>query len=90
MEKIWMVSQESNVDGEIMFHVVPCASKETAQRVFENSKKEIMSEGHFSKLSDDDIKEYCFINEGENRFFINDETDDYYEDLYMYEEDVQF
>ena len=40
MDKIWLVTQESNVDGEILFNVTPCATEEVAKKVFEQLKKE--------------------------------------------------
>ena len=32
-EKVWLVKQESNVDGKILFNVTPCKDKETAAKV---------------------------------------------------------
>lgn len=39
MEKIWLVTHESCVDGEHLYDVTPCICKETAIAVM-NTKKE--------------------------------------------------
>jgi hypothetical protein len=35
MEKIWLFTQESNIDGEIYFNVVPCKDEATAKKLLE-------------------------------------------------------
>jgi hypothetical protein len=35
LQRVYMVIQESNVDGEILFNAVPCTSKETAKGLSE-------------------------------------------------------
>jgi len=90
MDKIWIVTQESNVDGEILFNVVPCATKEVAKKVFEQLKKETLSNGHFGDYNDllgtDD--EYEVYEDKEDEFFIDDPCDEYYENILMYEKEI--
>lgn len=92
MEKIWLVTQESSVDGEIYINATPCATKERAKKEYEKSKKEVFTSGHFARLAKEDIEEYCDIEEcGDDdykRYCIMDNTDSYYEEIKMFEEEV--
>ena len=55
MEKVWVVTQESNVDGEIHFHVVVCKDKETALETMEEKKKWLReNHSHFKNYEKDD------------------------------------
>ena len=81
LQRIYMVIQESNVDGEILFNAVPCTSMETAKAVLAQEKHTILHESHhFSNLTEDDMEE-MEVEEDEERFYINDPCDDYYEDI---------
>lgn len=81
LQRVYMVIQESNVDGEILFNAVPCTSMETAKAVLAQEKHTILHESHhFANLTEDDM-EYMEVEEDEERFYINDTTDDYYEDI---------
>lgn len=85
LTKSYLVVQESNVDGEILVNVVPCASLEIAKRVLRDEKNTILKESHhFSNLSEDDM-EYIDMEETDTSFYINDNTDDYYEDIKIVE-----
>ena len=92
MDKIWLVTRETSVDGEIYFYVGPCATKEKAQEVFAETKNDVFSTGHFADLTEEDIKEYCDIEENPNGdcpyFSIIDNTDSYYDVIKMYEEEI--
>ncbi len=86
--KIWLVQQESNVDGEIIVNSVPCGSLETARKVLQDEKNTILNESHhFSNLSDDDMSDMV-IEESDDRFFIDDPSDDYYEDITIIEKEL--
>jgi hypothetical protein len=81
LQRVYMVIQESNVDGEMLFNAVPCTSMETAKAVLAQEKHTILHESHhFSNLTEDDMEE-MEIEEGEESFYINDPSDDYYEDI---------
>ena len=81
LQRVYMVIQESNVDGEILFNAVPCMSMEAAKAVLAQQKHTILHESHhFSNLTEDDMDE-MEIEEDEERFYINDPSDDYYEDI---------
>lgn len=86
--KIWLVQQESNVDGEIIVNSVPCGSLETARKVLRDEKNTILNESHhFSNLTDDDMND-MIIEESDDRFFIDDPSDDYYEDIAIIEKEL--
>lgn len=81
LQRAYMVIQESNVDGEMLFNAVPCTSMEAAKAVLAQEKATILNESHhFGNLTEDDM-ECMEIEEDEERFYINDTTDDYYEDI---------
>ena len=81
LQRVYMVIQESNVDGEILFNAVPCTSKETAKAVLAQEKHTILHESHhFANLTKDDMEE-MEVEEREEHFYINDPSDDYYEDI---------
>lgn len=42
MDKIWIVLQESNIDGDIIINVIPCISEKTAKEVLKNVKNTII------------------------------------------------
>ena len=92
IEKIWIVTQESNVDGEIMFNVTPCICKETAKQVFEQGIDTILKEScHFGGYTKEEREELFEVEDkGDGRFFITDPYDDYYEEFLMYEKDIQY
>lgn len=88
--KIFIVLLESNIDGEVYFDAVPCATKEKAIEVLRNEKEWVLKESHhFSQFSEDELKEYCDIVDEEEHFFITDNSDDYYEDYQITEKEVR-
>lgn len=92
MAKIWLVTQESNIDGEILFNIVPCSCEETAKKVFEKEIDTILNESyHFGGYTKEEREEMFEIeDDGDGRFFISDPSDSYYEDILMYEKDIQY
>ncbi len=87
IEKIWLVTQESNVDGEIMFNATPCISEETAKKVMEQEKNTILSESiHYKKYNKEDFK----VEDDDVHFFIQDLYDDYYEYITIEEKEIQY
>ena len=78
---VWMVYLESNVDGEILFNAVPCASLKKAREILKNEKEWVLKESHhFSPYTPEEIAEEFEVEEGNDRFFINDPSDNYWED----------
>ena len=90
MDKIWLVTQESKVDGEIFFNVTPCATEEVAKKVFEQLKNETLSNGHFGDYEElvgtDD--EYEVYEDKEDEFYVDDKYDDYYELIRIEEKEI--
>lgn len=74
---IFNVIWESNVDGEILYEVYPCDTIEVARTKMTEFKNEVLINGHFLNISTDD----CTIETDEDRYFIMDNTDDYWEDI---------
>lgn len=78
---VWMVYLESNVDGEIMFEAVPCASLKRARKVLQEEKDWLLKESnHFGHYQPEDFKETFIVEEDKDRFFVHDPSDDYWED----------
>ena len=88
IEKIWLVTQESNVDGQIMFNVVPCISEETAKKVMQDEIRTLLNESHFIAFIDrpDDF----VLEQTETSYYIEDTCDDYYEDINIEEKEIQY
>ena len=88
IKKVWIVLQESCVDGEIIVNPVPCASLKVAKKALQDEKNTILHESHhFGNMTDDDRAE-MEIEEDEVSFYINDPFDDYYEDIKIIEKEV--
>ena len=88
MKKIWLVTQESNVDGQILFNVVPCASKKKAQAVMKEEINTLLSEGHFKDVFS--WEDGFTFEETKTSWYISDEFDDYYEHINIEEKEIQY
>lgn len=88
IEKIWLITQESNVNGEILFNAVPCISEETAKEVMRKEITTLLNESHFVTYIDrpDDF----ILVKTETSFYIEDTCDDYYEDIRIEEKAIQY
>ena len=85
-QKIFTVVWESNVDGDFLVAVYPCDSLEVAKAKVNELKEDVLSNGHFAN---DDLEEDCIIEEcNDEHYFIKDQTDDYYEDIYIKESNL--
>lgn len=82
-QRIFTVVRESNVDGETYIEVYPCDNIDVAIAKVKECKKDVLSKGHFA--SDDLYETDCMIDENDRHYFIKDQTDDYYEDIYILE-----
>lgn len=88
IEKIWLVTQESNVDGEIMFNVIPCVSEETAKKVMQNEIRTLLNESHFIAFID--RPNDFILEQTDTSYYIEDTCDDYYEDINIEEKEIQY
>jgi len=88
IEKIWLVTQESKVNGEILFNVVPCISEETAKEVMREEITTLLNESHF--LAYIDRPDDFILEQTETSYYIEDTYDDYYEDIRIEEKKIQF
>ena len=86
-EKKWIMTQESNVDGEIIFNVLVCENKKIALRKMTEEIEWIKNESnHFAGF---DQKEDEFnIEQSDQGFFITDNSDDYYEKISISEKEI--
>lgn len=87
MKKIYLVVQESNVDGELFFNAVPCASLEIARKVMQEEKETILKEGYRYKDFEECPEDYQF-EEDEDSVYINILYDDYYEEIHIEEKEI--
>jgi hypothetical protein len=93
MEKIYLVCLESNVDGDIIFHVTPCGTFEKAKEILKTERDFTLNESvHYSEYTLEELKnneEFEFIDE-ECHFLVLDYNDDYWEDYYIEERQIQY
>jgi hypothetical protein len=89
LQKVYIVQQESNVDGELIIDAVPCSDLYTARMVLNMRKYTILHETpHYMGYTDKQLQEDFEIEEGSDRWYINDPCDDYYEDIQIVEKIV--
>ena len=89
--KVFLVKQESNCDGEVLFNVTPCKDMETAKKVMEDEVKTLLTESyHYNGIDIDNAdKSGDFtIEHYDERFFISDNCDDYYEEITIEEKEI--
>lgn len=77
---ISVVVWESKVDGDVLVEVYPCDTLEVAQTKVQEFKNWVLSEGHFSDINAIDCE---IVNDDNDRYFIMDNIDDYWEDIYI-------
>lgn len=85
LQKSYIVLQESNVDGELIINPVPCMSMEAAKKVLADEKRTILRESyHFGGRDLDEFE----VEEDDEHFYINDPSDDYYENIKIIEKNI--
>jgi hypothetical protein len=85
LQKVYIVLQESNVDGELIINPVPCMSLEAAKKVLADEKRTILRESyHFGGRDLDDFE----VEDEDEHFYINDPCDDYHEDITIVEKNI--
>ena len=83
MEKVYIVLQESNVDGERLINVTPCASKETAKAIIDEEIRALLSSGKYEGLDLDEIERDQNDGEADCDFYLErDETSFFLECVY--------
>ena len=88
--KIYNVILESNVDGELIVTAVPCISLEVARDILNKEVDTLLNESrHYSGIPQDDLDDFFTIERSEDRYFIQDNTDDYYEDYRIEEKELK-
>jgi len=96
-EKVWVVTEQSNDDGEIHFLVQPCRDEATARRVMQEWKQALLSEHvkytgakpYVDGEKDPDDQECCYEwDESDHGFYIKVIDDDYYEDISIIEKQL--
>lgn len=86
---IYNVIFESYVDGDTIITAVPCISLEVARGILNKEVDVILNESqHYSGLPQDDLDDFFTIERSEDSFFIQDNTDDYYEDYRIEENEL--
>ena len=101
MEKVWIVIQESNVDGEISVNVTPCASLKVAQAVVKDEINTLLSEktSKYYGLDLDEMEKRTQDEEDwdndfnvertEDHVYITCNVDDYHEYIEIEEKEVK-
>ena len=87
--KVFLVKQESNCDGEVLINVTPCKDMETAKKVMEDEVKTLLTES-YNGIDIDNVDENgdFTVERDEERFFIIDNCDDYYEEITIEEKEI--
>jgi hypothetical protein len=86
LQKVYIVQQESNVDGEIIINNVPCSTMDAALTVLKGEVNTILRESrHYSGRTKEELEEDFEIEETPDSYYINDPHDDYYEDINIIE-----
>lgn len=89
MKTIWLVTQESNVNGIRLYNVVPCESFEAAKSVFEKEIDTLLNESHYSKFSAEELdRDFTIEDEGDGKFSIVDKYGYYSEYLEIVEKEI--
>ena len=88
IDKIWLVTQESNVDGQMIFDVVPCASEETARKVMRDKITALLNDSHFAAFADRPTD--FVLEQTETSYYIEDTCDDYYKYVSIEEKQIQY
>lgn len=97
-ESVYLVKQESNVDGELHFNVVPCKDMETAKRVLAEEVNTLLAESPKYKdakrwMDGDDTLDYddcpySWENDKDDAFYISCTCDDYHELITIEEKEI--
>jgi hypothetical protein len=97
MEKVYIVLQESNVDGEHLINATPCADFHSAKAVMDEEVRTLLSSGKYEGLDLDEIErdqndedadcDY-YLERDETSFYLAITCDDYYEYITIEEKEI--
>ena len=81
LQKMFIVVQESSVDGEIIVNATPCRTLESAKQVMLDEINMIARESHHFGWCKNiqTLKRKYKVEETDTSFYLNDPCDDYYE-----------
>jgi hypothetical protein len=85
-KEVWIVTHESNLDGEVIFSVTPCETEEIAKKVFEKAKTKIMESPIYKGYEEN--KDDYHVVDANHHYFIRTSSDDYYEDIAFYKKEM--
>lgn len=98
MEKVYIVLQESNVDGERLINVTPCADLHSAKAVMDEEIRTLLTESHkYQGLDLDEIERLqndedadCgyYLERDETSFYLEITCDDYFEKIDIIEKPI--
>ena len=86
-EKIYIVTEETNVDGEILFNCIPCKTFEAAKAVMEEIIDMINFDSHFEGFKED-IKDFT-LKQDKKSFSIIDSCNGYWEEISITERTIR-
>ena len=87
---VFVVTQLSNVDGEILANATPCKDLKSAQAVMDEEIRTLLSSGKYDGLDLDEIERDqndanadsdFFVERSDTSFYIGCVYDDYYEKI---------
>lgn len=97
-EKVWIVKQEGNDDGEMHFFSQPCKDEATAKSMLREWKEALLTKHpkycdakpYIDGEKDPDDQACCYEweNEDEDSFYIKVICDDYYENISIEEKEI--
>ena len=93
MNKVFILLQESNCDGEILINTTPCVDLETAKREMQKEINTLLTESKKYKgldldaIEGDPDADYV-LERDETSFYLSCNYDDYYEHLTIEEKEV--
>lgn len=96
MDKVYIVLQESNCDGQILIEVTPCADLETAKKTMQDEINTLLTESNkYSGLDLDEIEkeqedgdcDYT-LERNDTSFYLSCNYDDYYEHISIMEKEI--
>ena len=83
MEKIYLVQQESNDDGQVYFSSTPCVTMEIAKRVMNEKVNKLGEHPKYQGLDIDNPSDEYEVDKDDLSININLPYDDYYEYIYI-------
>lgn len=87
MEKVYILVQESNVDGENLVNVTPCATMEIAQARMQKEYQTLLNESHFAGMTEENDDDYT-LEITDTSIYLSDNCDDYSEHLHIEEKEI--